>query len=122
MAKAEQQEPIVVGARPPETSPLLIIQQKEVEINSGILQAKRQAEETVAKARMKAVEIREQAEKEGAEEATALNKKEAAKAKKEAEKTRASAPSACDKVRDTGRKNGDKAVSFIVDAVTGQTD
>lgn len=121
MAKAEQQESIVVGKRPPETSPLLIIQQKEVEINSGILQAKRQAEETVAKARMKDVEIRGQAEKDGVEEALSLNKKEAAKAKKEAEKTKASASAACDKVRDAGRKKGDKAVSLIVDIVTGQT-
>ncbi len=121
MAKAEQQDPIVVGTRPPETSPLLVIQQKEVEINSGILQAKRHAEETVAKARMKAVEIRDQAEKDGTEEAMALNKKEAAKAKKEAEKLRASASAESDKVRETGRKNGDKAVSFIVDVVTGRT-
>ena len=74
----------------------------------------------MAKARMKAVEIRDQAEKDAAEEAMALNKKEAAKAKKESEKTKASAPAACDKVRETGRKNGDKAVSFIVDIVTGR--
>ncbi len=121
MAKTEQQEPVVVGARPPETSPLLMIQQKEVEINSGILQAKRHAEETVAKARMKAVEIRDQAEKEGAEEALALNKKEVAKAKKEAEKKKTSASAESEKVRETGRKNGDKAVSFIVNVVTGRT-
>jgi vacuolar-type H+-ATPase subunit H len=120
MAKAEHKDPIVVTARPNEESPMLIIQQKEVEINSGILQAKRHAEETVAKARMKAVEIRDQAEKDGADEATALNKKEATKAKKESEKTKASAPAACDKVRETGRKNGDKAISFIVDVVTGR--
>ncbi|MFA5867290.1 MAG: V-type ATPase subunit subunit G family protein [Actinomycetota bacterium] len=121
MAKTEQQEPVVVGTRPPETSPLLIIQQKEVEINSGVLQAKRHAEETVAKARMKAVEIRDQAEKKGAEEALALNKKEAAKAKKEAERKKASASAESDKVRETGRKNGDKAVSLIVNVVTGRS-
>lgn len=120
MAKAEQKESIVVGKRPPETSPLLIIQQKELEINSGILNAKRQAEETVAKARMKAVEIKEQAEKEGAKEAHSLNMKELAKAKKEAEKTKASVPAICDKVKETGRDNSSKAVLYIVDAVTGR--
>lgn len=120
MAKKEQQEPIIVGTRQLETSPLLLIQQREIEINSGILQAKRQAEETVAKARMKAVEIRDQAEKQGAKEAMDLNKKEAAKAKKEAEKTKASMPGVCDKVRETGRKNSSKAVLYIVDAVTGR--
>jgi vacuolar-type H+-ATPase subunit H len=121
MAKAEKQEPVVVANRPAETSPLLVIQQKEFEINAGVLNAKKQAEETVAKARMKAVEIREQAEKEGADEASALNKKELAKAKKEAEKTRASAPAVCDKVRETGRQNAVKAVTQIVEAVTGRS-
>ncbi len=121
MAKTDKKMPIVVENRPPEKSPMLIIQRKEVEINSGILTAKRQAEETVAKARMKAVEIREQAEKEGAELATALNKKEVAKAKKEAEKTRASAPAASAEVREIGRKNADKAVMIIVNAVTGRS-
>jgi vacuolar-type H+-ATPase subunit H len=120
MAKTEQQEQVIVGKRPAEKSPLLIIQQRELEINSGVLNAKRQAEETVAKARMKAVEIRDQAEKEGAEEAHSLNMKELAKAKKEAEKTKASGPAVCDKVKETGRKNANKAVLHIVDAVTGR--
>lgn len=121
MAKPEEQKPVVLETAPPEASPLDIIQQKEIEINSGILQAKRQAEETVAKARMKAVEIRDRAEKDGTDEALALNKKGTLKAKKEAEKTKNSASAECDKVREIGREKGDNALSLIVNVVTGRT-
>ncbi len=123
MTNKEATEPLVLGNKPPvESSPLLVIQQKEVEINSGILKAKRQAEETVAKARMKAIEIREQAEKEGAKKAKDLNKREVAKAKKQAERARASAVSECEKVREIGQKNLNKAVAFITDVVAGRGD
>lgn len=116
----ERKQIILTDRRPPEKSPLYEVQQKEIEINSGILRAKKSAEETVAKARKKAVEIKEAAEKEGATQAKASQKSELAKAKKQAEKIMSSADAQSAAIREQGQKNLKAAVAYINAAVAGR--
>lgn len=121
MTEADQKEPVVLANRPsPESSPLFAIKERELDINAGILRAKKEAEELVAKARVKAVEIREKAERDGAAAAKKLTQQEAAKTKRQAEKIRASAETETAKVRDEGNKHMDRAAALIVDAVVGR--
>jgi vacuolar-type H+-ATPase subunit H len=99
---------------------MFVIKEREIDINAGILRAKKTAEELVAKARQKAVGIREKAEQEGAAAAKSLNHREAAKTKRQAEKIRTSAATETDIVREEGKKNMDRAAALIVDAIVGR--
>lgn len=121
MAKKEKKEKVTLGGGTSvEISSLYAIQQKEIEINTNILHTKREAEEIVAKARLKAVGIREKAEKDGADQAKAVNKKEVAKATKKAGKIRSFAGAECEKARAQGKKGVPKAVAYVTDAIIGK--
>lgn len=102
-------------------SPLTRIKQKEIEINTRILEASREADEIVAEARRQAAIIKERAEGQGYEEAKALYKLELAKAKKEAAKVEKSVDEEVAKTTEQGTKNLQKAVDFIVEVVAGSS-
>ena len=98
-------------------SPLATIKQKEIEINTGILKAKKQAEENVAEARRKASDMRNQAEKKGIEDAKLFYKEQIVEAKKEAEKIKKSANAEVASASKNGEKNKQKAIRCILDAM-----
>ena len=121
MTPSDQREPVVLNSRrSPESSPLFVIKEREIDINAGIMRAKKDAEELVAKARQKAAAIREQAQRDGAAAAKSLNHREAAKTKRQVEKIRASAETETTMVRDEGNKNMGRAATLIVDAIVGR--
>jgi len=98
-------------------SPLATIKQKEIEINTHILKAKKQAEEKVAEARRKAGDIRNQAEKKGIEDAKLFYKEQITEAKKEAEKIKKTARVEVASANKNGEKNKQKAIRCILDAM-----
>lgn len=98
-------------------SPLAIIKQKEIEINTRILEAQRQAEDKVAEARRKASEVRSEAEKSGIAEAKVFYKEQIAEAKKEAEKIKKTAGKEVELVNKQGLQNRNKAVRYIMETM-----
>ncbi len=98
-------------------SPLATIKQKEIEINTHILEVQKKAEEKVADARRKAGEMRNQAEKKGIEDAKLFYKEQIAEAKKEAEKIKKTARVETASAEKNGEKNKKKAIRYILDAM-----
>lgn len=94
-----------------------IIQEKESAINMKVLETKKKAEDIIADARVKAVQIKEKAEKEGPKEARAFFDSEIAKAKKEAEKITASIEVEVKAITAGGMKNFDRAVQKVEELV-----
>ncbi len=94
-----------------------IIQEKESAINMKVLETKKRAEDIVANARVKAMEIKGKAEEDGPKEAKAFLDSEIAKAKKEAEKIMASIEVEVKAVTASGMKNFDRAVRKVEELV-----
>lgn len=98
-------------------SPLATIKQKEIEINTQILEAQKQAEDKVAAARRKASDMRAQAEKKGIADAKLFYKEQIAEAKKEAERIKKTAVGEVEQANKSGEKNKKKAVRHILDTM-----
>lgn len=98
-------------------SPLALIKQKEIEINTRILETQKEAEDKLAEARRKASEIRSQAEKSGITEAKVFYREQIAQAKKEAEKIKKTADKEVELVNKQGIQNRKKAVRCIREAM-----
>ncbi len=101
----------------PEGSPLVVIKQKEIEINTRILQASRKADEEISAARRKATEIKAKAERDSVEESKRLHREEIKNAKAQAAKIVQGAQKEAKQVADVGKDNMNKAVEFILDTV-----
>jgi len=100
-----------------EDSPLVVIKQKEIEINTRILQASRRADEEISAARRKATEIKAKAERDSVEETKRLHREEIKNAKAQAVKIVQGAQKEVKQVTEMGRTNKDRAVGFIMDTV-----
>lgn len=98
-------------------SPLALIKQKEIEINTRILEIQKQAEDKVAEARRKASAVRSEAEKSGIAEAKVFYKEQVTEAKKEAEKIKKTADKEVELVNKQGVQNRKKAVRYILETM-----
>ncbi|MBE0477328.1 MAG: hypothetical protein IBX62_09550 [Coriobacteriia bacterium] len=99
------------------TSPLHLIREKEMEISGRVLASKREAEELIATARRKTVEMTTKAEDEGAklaaQRATALT----AEAEVEVERIRQEATEEVTRLRESISSREERAVAFLLDLV-----
>ncbi len=100
------------------SSPLQIIRDKELEIAGKVLAAKKQAEEIVADARRKAVDVVAKADTEGEGRAEQTEQKLMKEAGGEALAVGDSADEEIARLKDTIAARTDKAVGYLVKAVT----
>jgi len=98
-------------------SPLHLIREKEMEISGRVLAAKREAEETVASARKKAVAVVQKAEEDGNQLAVEHEKKVLADVEKEIESIRVGADAEIEDIDKLVAERMAKAVDFVVDYV-----
>ncbi len=97
------------------SSPLYIIREKELEINTRLLKAKKQAEVLIQKAREEANKIREKGVSEGQEEAKKIGEKELARARAEADRIQAEAVKQVEAIRKQ-KEGQQEAISFLLKA------
>lgn len=95
-------------------SPLHLIREKEMEISGRVLAAKREAEETVANARKKAVAVVQKAEEEGSKLAKEHEKKILADVESQIEKIRTDADAEIEQLDKTVSERMSKAVDYVV--------
>lgn len=101
-----------------ESSSLLAdIRMKEIELNAGVLEAKKEAEKILAEARSQAAALHEKAAEEGQKEGQAIFSTELEKAKAEAEKIRLESKAEIDKVKDSVGEHFDKALELVLNVV-----
>lgn len=99
------------------SSPLHLIREKEMEISGRVLAAKREAEEIVASARRKTVEMTTKAEDEGAKLAAERAGAMAAEAEVEIQKIQKEASEEVERLREAIKSRQTRAAEFLVDAV-----
>ena len=99
-------------------SPLHLIREKEMEISGRILAAKKEAEETVATARRKAVEIVQKAEAEGERLSTEEEQRVEAQVEIDVAKVHEDAEREVEALRDVIGEQTGKAVEYVVESVT----
>jgi V/A-type H+-transporting ATPase subunit G/H len=95
------------------SSPLYLIREKELEINTRLLKAKKQAEVIIQKAREEAARIKEKGVSEGQKEARKIGEKELAEARAEAERIQAEAISQARAIRQQ-KKGRKEAIEFLL--------
>lgn len=100
-----------------DASPLHLIREKELEISGRVLEARKKATETITEARRKAAETVDRADETALKEAEEFRTTELKRTKKEAEEIKASAGGDAKKITEQGKKNFDKAIVFIKEAV-----
>lgn len=95
-------------------SPLHLIREKELEISGRVLAAKREAEETVANARKKAVAVVQKAEEEGSKLAKEHEKKVLADVESQIEAIRKDAEAEVVQLDKNVSERMSKAVDYVV--------
>ncbi|MRR39148.1 hypothetical protein EG829_31795 [bacterium] len=95
-------------------SPLHLIREKEMEISGRVLAAKREAEETIANARKKAVASIQKAEEEGSKLAMEHEKKVLADVEKEIESVRVGTDAEIEELNKLVAERMPQAVDFVV--------
>lgn len=95
-------------------SPLHLIREKELEISGRVLAAKREAEETVANARKKAVAIVQKAEEEGSKLAKEHEKKVLADVETQIETIAKDAEAEIEQLNKSVADRMPKAVDYVV--------
>lgn len=95
-------------------SPLHLIREKEMEISGRVLAAKREAEETIANARKKAVASIQKAEEEGNKLAQEHEKKVLADVEKEIESVRVGTDAEIEELNKLVAERMPQAVDFVV--------
>ncbi len=95
------------------SSPLFIIREKELEINTRILKAKKEAEVLIQKAREEANKIREKGVSEGQKEARKIGEKELARARAEADSIQTEALKQAEAIR-RQKEGQQEAVRFLL--------
>ncbi len=109
-----QKETVVVDAN----SPLHLIREKEMEISGRILVAKKEAEEIVAEARRKAVDIVKKAEVEGEALSAEEEKRVNAQVERDLAQVREDAEREVEALRLTIDEREDRAVEYVVGSVS----
>lgn len=99
------------------TSPLSLIREKEIELNTVVLETKKKAESIVAQARKKGAVLKERAIDSGVKKGQAKYKKGIEKAKQEAKSIRDSAAREVAKAQMLGDRNLYKAIQEILEAI-----
>lgn len=99
------------------SSLLVVIREKEIELNASLLEAKKEAEQVVADGRRQSVALHEKAVEEGYQEGQAIFNVELDKAKAEADKIKQDSKAEVKKVKEDGKKNFDKAVEMVLKTV-----
>ena len=99
-------------------SPLQLIREKEMEITGRVLTAKREAEEILAAARKKAVEVTRTSEEESERLVAQHEKDVLAEVDREIEQIKESAESEIESLGQLVAKRTDKAVEFVIETVT----
>jgi vacuolar-type H+-ATPase subunit H len=99
-------------------SPLHLIREKEMEISGRVLEAKKEAEEIVADARRKAVEIVQKAGVEGERLSAEEETRVAAQVEIDVAKVREDAGQSVEALRGAVGDRMDKAVEYVVEVVT----
>lgn len=96
---------------------LVVIREKELELNTSLLETKKEAEKIVADARCKAAALHEKAVEEGYKEGQSAYTAELKKVKAEAEKIEQESKTEVNKVKESGKKNFEKAVEMVLKTV-----
>lgn len=99
-------------------SPLHLIREKEMEISGRVLAAKKEAEEIVAEARRKAVDIVKKAEAEGETLSAEEEKRVNAQVERDLAQVREDAEREVEALRVTIDERMDKAVEYVVGSVS----
>lgn len=99
-------------------SPLHLIREKEMEISGRVLAAKKEAEETVAAARRKSVEIVQKAEAEGERLSAEEEQRVEAQVEIDVAKVHEDAEREVEALRDVIGERTGKAVEYVVESVT----
>lgn len=99
-------------------SPLHLIREKEMEISGRVLEAKKEAEQIVADARRKAVEIVQKAEVEGERLSAEEETRVAAQVEVDVAKVREDAEQSVEALRGAVGDRMGKAVEYVVEVVT----
>lgn len=99
-------------------SPLHLIREKEMEISGRVLEAKKEAEQIVADARRKAVEIVQKAEAEGERLSAEEEKRVSAQVEIDVAKVHEDAGHSVDELRGAIGERMDKATEYVLEAVT----
>lgn len=102
-----------------ENSPLHLIREKEMEISGRVLSAKKEAEDIVSEARRKASTIVSKAEQEGSALAAKQEKTVEADVEREVAEIKAAAEREAETLTETIAAREDKAVEFVMGAITG---
>ncbi|MDZ4178783.1 MAG: V-type ATPase subunit subunit G family protein [Coriobacteriia bacterium] len=100
-------------------SPLHLIREKEMEISGRVMATRKQAEEIVAQARKKAVEVTRGAEAEGTSMASKREKVVLVEVEREIEQINAGAEKEIEALHQLIDERADKAATFVVETVTG---
>ncbi len=98
-------------------SPIVVIKQKELELAERLAAAKQTAERALLKARQWATEFRDQAEREGQEQATAFYRMQLEACDAQAEKIGAEGELSARWVAERGSRSLDQAVKYILEIV-----
>jgi V/A-type H+-transporting ATPase subunit G/H len=98
----------------PSTSPLAVIHEKEHELAEAIRLARERAQARLAEARARANALKEQAEREGMQQAEQFYQDGIARARAQAEAQRAAGQAAANQLRENGTVRLDEAVEYIV--------
>lgn len=99
-------------------TPLHLIREKELEISGRVLAAKREADQIVADARMRAAEIVRAAEAEGGASAADLERSIREQAEKEAAEIKAAAERDAAELQTTIEQRRPRAINVVLDAVS----
>ncbi len=98
-------------------SPIVVIKQKELELAERLASAKQTTERAILEARQWATEFRDQAEREGQEQATAFYRTQLEACDAEAEKIGAEGELSARWVAERGSRSLDQAVKYILEIV-----
>ena len=100
------------------SSPMHQLRQKELELRGKLLEAEKEAEAIVAKAREEAAKIRADADQIAAAESKEFYNREIEKAKEEAEKRRSSVADEVKEIDSVGNESVARATQIVLKAVT----
>jgi len=96
-----------------EGSRLSLVEEKELEIQGKVLEAKKHAEQILAEARRKALALKEKANEEGLADAKKFYQQELLKVQRDAEKIKQSILPDVKSMEEKGARNLEEAVSFL---------
>jgi vacuolar-type H+-ATPase subunit H len=95
-------------------TPLALIKEKEIEINKKVMDAQKNADLKITKARERAEIIKQEAQEKAPAEAKKHYSEEIEKANNQAREIESAIPSETDKVEKTGLANFDEAVNKVM--------